>query len=84
MYEGETPSLQWRLVERGLYRAIAPWGARLELERRRSEAGEPSGWYLFGELGTGSWIDGRWLAERRDAAMVAANQWLAESPCRCR
>ena len=69
--------LSWRLVERGRYAATAPWGATLEIERRRTEGGEPAGWYLYGELASGGCLDGRWLAEHRDDAMASADAWLA-------
>lgn len=69
--------LNWRLVQRGRYAATAPWGAILEIERRRAEGGEPAGWYLYGELARGGCLDGRWLAEHRDDAMASAGSWLA-------
>jgi hypothetical protein len=68
--------LSWRLVQRGRYSAKAPWGATLEIERRRAEGGEPAGWYLYGELASGGYLDGRWLAEHRDDAIASAEAWL--------
>lgn len=70
-------ALGWRLVQRGRYAARAPWGATLEIERRRAEGGEPAGWYLYGELASGGCLEGRWLAEHRDDAMASAEAWLA-------
>lgn len=66
------------LMERGRYAATAPWGAALELERRRYETSAPAGWYLFGELPTGAFLDGRWMGELREEAMAAVTAWLRE------
>ena len=67
---------RWHRSERGRYTGLAPWGASLEIERRRAEAGEPPGWYLFGELATGGVIDGLWLGSRLEDALVAAAEWV--------
>jgi hypothetical protein len=74
---GQVGVLSWVLVQRGRYAATAPWGASLEIERRRAEGGEPAGWYLYGELATGGCLEGRWLADHRDDAMASAEAWVA-------
>lgn len=74
---GQVAVLGWRLVQRGRYAARAPWGATLEIERRRAEGGEPAGWYLYGELASGGCLEGCWLAEHRDDAMDSAEAWLS-------
>lgn len=70
--------LVWQLVHRGYYVVRAPWGSVLELERRRQEGGEPAGWYLFGELPTGAWLEGRFMGAVRETAFAATVDWVSE------
>jgi len=69
-------SRQWRFVERGRYVTTAPWGAAVEVERRRAEAGEAGGWFLFAELPSGGCVGGKWLGAYRDDALAAAEEWI--------
>jgi hypothetical protein len=70
-------TMRWELVERGRYIATAPWGATVELERRRAEGGEPGGWFLFAELPSGGCLAGHWCGAYRDDAMASAADWIA-------
>lgn len=77
MGDGNTSAItNWRRFERGRYVAVAPWGALLEVERRRSEGAEPSGWFLFGELPNGVVIGGVWMGGRMQEALVNAEEWV--------
>jgi len=76
MSDGQAAATRWRRSERGRYVGVAPWGALLEIERRRAEAGEPGGWFLFGELPSGGVIGGEWMGSRLPDALTTATAWV--------
>ena len=66
--------IRWVLAERGRYKAARPGGGVVELERRRQEGSDASGWYLYGELATGTVIVGEWMGEFLPDAVVEATE----------
>ena len=72
-----TVIVRWVLAENGRYRAATPGGGAVELERRRREGSDATGWYLYGELATGAVIVGEWMGDLLADAVSEATARVA-------